>query len=124
MRARLRRRHHRRGSAERCLGLGGAAPYPSLYCSHPPLLLPSLDEGPPRSRARCFTNLEPGTFIGPVEQFVYTDRFATVLVRGFWINVWTSVRGGVHYARRVPDREVARWRRNGWFDAVDAAPAG
>ena len=83
-----------------------------------------LNEGPPLSRARCFTNLAPGTFIGPVEEYVHSNGFATVLVRGYWINVWACTGGGVHFARRVPDREIARWRRNGWFDALDAAPAG
>ena len=63
--------------------------------------------------------LPPGTYIGPVEEFCVSIRFVTVLVRGYWINVWLrrpARHRGTYLALRVPDAEVASWHALGWMD--------
>ena len=69
--------------------------------------------------------LSPCTFVGPVEAVNYTSSpisghaFSTILVRGFWINVWARnerTPQGVWYAWRVPERSVEGWRTRGWQD--------
>ena len=63
--------------------------------------------------------LEQGEYFGPIEEWVLTPYYLAVLVDGWWINVWGVDRAhphGVTFAFKVPDDEVARWRRNGWRD--------
>ena len=63
--------------------------------------------------------LERGEYFGPAEEYLLTRNYLAVLVKGWWINVW-SFGGrspeGVHFAFKVPDQEVARWKNNGWRD--------
>ena len=58
-------------------------------------------------------SIEPGTFLGPVETFVHSSEFATIFVRGYWINVW---RQGTIYADKASSEVIADWRANGWRD--------
>ena len=64
------------------------------------------------------TTIAPGTYLGPVEDWQFSERFATICVRGYWINVWTRRANGegVHFATVEPDVEVQRWRKQGWED--------
>ena len=63
--------------------------------------------------------IQPGTSLGPVANWVSTPRYVTILVRGYWINVWcsSSPRGNaVFFARPVPVRVVEAWKLRGWVD--------
>ena len=62
------------------------------------------------------TTIDPGTTIGPVEEVRFTGQFLSVLIRGYWINVWAADRGGVMFAYRVPEGIVRGWRARGWRD--------
>ena len=68
--------------------------------------------------SRYITTLTPGTTIGPVEAVTHAGPFTAVLVRGYWMNVAKQSACGrvVWFAHRVPDHEVASWRRGGWRD--------
>ena len=63
--------------------------------------------------------LRKGEYFGPVEEYLLTPTYLAVLVKGWWINIWTH-RGprqnGIYFAVKVPGYEVARWKRNGWRD--------
>ena len=74
---------------------------------------------PPTVGGRWLGTCAPGTYLGPVEEFVSGCGFVTILVRGWWINI-SSEEGGrlVHFAYRVPPHEVLAWRRAGWYDAA------
>ena len=64
----------------------------------------------------------PHSFLGPVHEVSYEHPdFVTVLVPVpweptllGWLNVWSGARGGVDYAIRVCDGEVATWVLRGW----------
>ena len=58
--------------------------------------------------------IDPGTYLGPVEEVEHTHRFVTIRVKGYWINVWTSERGGNHFAKAVNKDTVEQWIRRGW----------
>ena len=48
----------------------------------------------------------PGTYFGPVEEYLLTDVFVAVLVRGWWINVWKAADGGfpeTDFAFKIPE---------------------
>ena len=67
----------------------------------------------------CLGSLGKGEYFGPVDEYLLTPTYLAVLVKGWWINVWTlrgDRPGGIHFAFRVADREVARWKRNGCRD--------
>ncbi len=73
--------------------------------------------GPPKT-GRYITTLEPGTTLGPVDEYADMQWYVAVRVKGYWINVWAK-RGmaehrGVDFARKVPEEEVARWEAQGW----------
>ena len=64
--------------------------------------------------------IAPGTTLGPVETWLSTPNFVTVLVREYWINVWhvSSGRNGreCFYAHPIPDQDCQAWRDSGWVD--------
>ena len=62
------------------------------------------------------TNISPNTYLGPVENFLEGDRFTTICVRGWWINVWGSAPKGKVYAHNVPTTIVQAWYARGWRD--------
>ena len=72
----------------------------------------------PFPRGQKLATLEPGTYIGPVQDVVYSARFLTVLVNGWWINVY-QCEEEVAFAYPVPRTEVAHWHRCGWEDRYD-----
>ena len=67
----------------------------------------------------CLGRLGKGEYFGPVEEYLLTPTYLAVLVKGWWINIWT-LRGprenGIYFAYKVPEIVVARWKRNGWRD--------
>ena len=83
---------------------------------------------PPPTRVRCraytappnrgglICSITPGTTLGPVEASVHSGQFVTIMVRGWWVNVWSAERGGVNFAYRCEDAEVADWHFHGWLD--------
>ena len=62
--------------------------------------------------------LEKGITVGPVEEWVQDKNFTTILVRGYWINIWAAQgkRNGVSYAFLVDNAEVQEWKARGWRD--------
>ena len=71
----------------------------------------------PEAGGRWICTITPGTTLGPVETWLSSESYVTILVRGYWINVWcsTSPRGTpVHFAIPVPQQEVAGWATRGW----------
>ena len=72
-----------------------------------------------RSGGTYLGTMGPGTYFGPVEEYLLTDVFVAVLVRGWWINVWKAADGGfpeTHFAFKIPEVVVNGWKRRGWYD--------
>ena len=66
---------------------------------------------------RLLTSIAKGTYLGPVEVYIHTDRFTAISVKGFWINVWTRKRGttlGTNFAVMVPQHTVQSLVMAGW----------
>ena len=59
-------------------------------------------------------NIEPGTYLGPIAAVDQSERYVSVFINGWWINIWSTERGGTTFAFPVPDQEVRRWVRRGW----------
>ena len=59
-------------------------------------------------------NIQPGSYLGPIAAVDHSERFVSVLVNGWWINIWASEGGGRTFAFPVPGQEVRRWERRGW----------
>ena len=76
-------------------------------------------DAPPRVGGRLLNTIEPGTYLGPVEEVSVTADFTTILVRGVWVNVWARTRGGVQYARQVDPMTVEYWVGLGWRDGYN-----
>ena len=55
--------------------------------------------GPPYDGCYLGT-MDPGTFFGPVEEWVHANQYLTVLVSGWWISVYDE-RNGTWFADRV-----------------------
>ena len=72
---------------------------------------------PPWDGLYCGT-LSPSFTFGPVETWIHGDKFTTVLVNGWWINVWTHKRHecGQKFATKIPPWEVLQWHQRGWQD--------
>ena len=63
------------------------------------------------------TSISPGTSLGPVEEFLHTETFVSVLIKGYWINIWHRNRGssrGVDFAAVIAKPIVESWIRAGW----------
>ena len=64
--------------------------------------------------------IDARTYIGPVTTVKVGPTYATIFVRGWWINVWKRTQKktglGVFFAIQVPEEEVRRWRDSGWYD--------
>ena len=63
------------------------------------------------------TRIASGTYLGPVEEFLHTPTFVTVLVKGYYINIWRrkpSSTRGVTFAAVVAKPFVDSWIRAGW----------
>ena len=83
------------------------------------------------------TTIAPDTYLGPIEETVHTPVFTTVLIRGYWINVWRAHRSdmrqdgspfpyrpsystttrGILFAPPVPSTAVQIWYQRGWVDS-------
>jgi hypothetical protein len=60
------------------------------------------------------TIIDAGTYVGPVEAWLHTRDFSTILVQGYWMNVWAKHPRPTHFAHRIPRREVRTWEDRGW----------
>ena len=78
---------------------------------------------PPSLGGHLICTIQPGTFLGPVEDKEATDEFVTICVQGWWINVWGSKWGqnGTWFAHRVPDVEILLWEHDGWRHSAGPA---
>ena len=60
------------------------------------------------------------TYIGPVTEVKGTAMYVSVLVKGWWIDVWIRTRGnnglGAMFANQVTETERQAWRDRGWRD--------
>ena len=84
-------------------------PVPTNICCKAYVNPPSVED-----RYGYILTIAPGTYLGPVEEVEHTHRFVTIRVKGYWINVWTSERGGKHFAKAVNKATVDQWTRRGW----------
>ena len=83
---------------------------------------------PPSCGGSYLGSLSSGIYIGPIVATEKTDRFVTVLIDGWWINIWRAKRDrslkrpherrfsseGVVYAHVITREEACLWERNGW----------
>jgi hypothetical protein len=53
-------------------------------------------DGPPPN-GTLLSTFEPGDLIGPVEEYAYSQWFATIRVGDSWINVWCAQRKGAEW---------------------------
>ena len=74
----------------------------------------------------CLGTLSPAITFGPVETWIHGPKFSTVLVNGWWINVWVAkeCERGQNYADQISPGEFRRWRERGWEDVYEAIGAG
>ena len=69
---------------------------------------------------RCLGTIPADTYIGPVTKVKVSARHVTILVKGWWIDVWerTNEEGlGTYFATQVSETERQAWRDRGWRDA-------
>ena len=73
---------------------------------------------PPNSGGRYICTIEPSTYLGPVERVLVSNVFVTILVRGYWINVWKARVGGFgnSFAYLVDEDLLFSWHLRGWQD--------
>ena len=57
--------------------------------------------------------IEQGSFLGPIQEVIESREFTTVLVKGYFINVWAKSQRA-QFARVVPLEESEAWCRRGW----------
>ena len=77
---------------------------------------------PPGTRpaGRYLGEIPPNTYIGPVTEVKVNAMYVTILVKGWWIDVWerTNEEGlGTYFATQVSETERQAWRDRGWRDA-------
>ena len=72
----------------------------------------AYDAPPPRGQYIC--TIDPCTYLGPVEEVVETEKFTTILVRGFWVNVQIHRPREWDFALKVPRFVVRGWEDSGW----------
>ena len=70
-------------------------------------------DGPPSVGGNLICTIKPDTTIGPIEEIEDSYDFRAVLVRGFWVNIWSARRGKI-IAYTLYDDAVQRWVCRGW----------
>ena len=73
-----------------------------------------------RQAGRYLGEIPPNTYIGPVTEIKVNAMYVTILVKGWWIDVWerTNEEGlGTYFATQVSETERQAWRDRGWRDA-------
>ena len=70
-------------------------------------------DAPPSLGGTKMCTIQPNTTIGPIEAVEDTYQFRAVLVRGFWINVWSASSGKL-IKHVIQDEVVRRWVQHGW----------
>ena len=73
-------------------------------------------DAPPRWGGRRLGWVAEGTCLGPIRRVEHTHCHVSVLVRGWWLNVWTSKGYGTMTIVPVPECEVSEWKERGWQD--------
>ena len=73
----------------------------------------------PPPNGRRITVISPGTFLGPVGCYRHIEKYSTIEVRGYWINVWRADANGdgrpVWFASKVPKDVVSQLCEHGWY---------
>ena len=77
---------------------------------------------PPGKGGKFITRISKETFLGPVERYEHSREFATIEVRGWWINVWKKgnerhpqhATSGISFARKVDQEVISSWENLGW----------
>ena len=98
---------------------------------------------PPATLKRLFIcTIDPNTSLGPVVAAAETDDVVSILVAGWWIDIWkctpaptrpnmdtnrhapgdTASKVAVQYAGRIPKHTVASWLRQGWYHQRPEGP--
>ena len=123
------------------------APRPGDYVQAKPRPTRIVCKGyslPPSCRGDYLGTIPAGTYVGPITAIENSDRFVTVLIDEWWINIWRAKRNrnadgrlgsmfsseGVDYAHVITREEACLWERDGWSfrhrdepDMHTAAPA-
>ena len=59
--------------------------------------------------------IDPGTMLGPIEEVLDVGDYVTILVRGYYINVWAAS-NQYSFAFKVPSSTMSWYRSLGWQD--------
>ena len=93
---------------------------------------------PPSIGGNYVGRVTAGAYVGPIIAVEHSEQFVTVLVDGWWINIWSAnphpIRGnsrrstyGVDFAYVITQDEALSWERRGWrfrrSDGQAAQPA-
>ena len=69
---------------------------------------------PPGFGGEFIKTIKSETCFGPVEETHSTEEFESVLVKGYWINVWSKRNNGTNYALEVPFWVIMWQKGNDW----------
>ena len=70
-------------------------------------------DAPPRVLGNYICTIDQGTYLGPIRDIELSNSHLTILVRGYWINIW-SADNNAHFARKVDRAEIQEWAARGW----------
>ena len=77
------------------------------------------------------TTIDPGTSLGPIEDVQHTSLFVTIMVKGWWINIWhwrnnphelMTNNIGINYATVYEQADIDEWEQHGWRHAAIGQP--
>ena len=97
---------------------------------------------PTTVKRRLICTIDPETYLGPVITAVETEDIVSILVAGWWIDIWkrtpiqprankgadrqtfddTSSSIAVQFAGRIPKSIIASWLRHGWYHQSPEGP--
>ena len=60
------------------------------------------------------TTIEPGTYLGPVEDIASNPFYVAIKVKEYWINV-IDKKKNTAFATKVPMYCIREWERHGWI---------
>jgi len=70
-------------------------------------------DAPPRVVGQYICTIAPGTCLGPVRDVELSNSHLTILVQGYWINIWCST-NNAYFASKVDRAEIQQWEARGW----------
>ena len=99
---------------------------------------------PPFPNRQFICTIDPDTYLGPVAAAAETEETVSILVSGWWIDVWkrvsakpfsgkeddiashasTSPGCPIQLAGRIPRHAVSGWFRQGWCHQRPSGPLG